>query len=162
MAAEDVLKVDKVKGEPGQIVEFGEVLVVGGEAVTLGAPTVAGSHGRGRGAGTGPRRENHRVQEAPPQELAAQDRPSPGIHATAHHRGPDRRQEAEQEARAKPKPSPKAKPAEGAAEEAAPKSRKTAGKAEKPKAKAKAGGKRTEKRQKEVMRRSDAFVTNPV
>jgi large subunit ribosomal protein L21 len=43
VAAEDVLKVDKVKGEPGEIVEFGEVLVVGGEAVTLGAPTVAGA-----------------------------------------------------------------------------------------------------------------------
>ena len=43
VAAEDVLKVDKVKGEPGEIVEFGEVLLVGGEAVTLGAPTVAGA-----------------------------------------------------------------------------------------------------------------------
>ena len=43
VAAEDVLKVDKVKGEPGQIVEFGEVLVVGGDSVTLGAPTVAGA-----------------------------------------------------------------------------------------------------------------------
>jgi len=43
VAAEDVLKVDKVKGEPGEIVEFGEVLVVGGESVTLGAPTVAGA-----------------------------------------------------------------------------------------------------------------------
>jgi large subunit ribosomal protein L21 len=43
VAAEDVLKVDKVKGEPGEIVEFGEVLVVGGDAVTLGAPTIAGA-----------------------------------------------------------------------------------------------------------------------
>jgi large subunit ribosomal protein L21 len=43
VAAEDVLKVGKVKGEPGEIVEFGEVLVVGGEAITLGAPTVAGA-----------------------------------------------------------------------------------------------------------------------
>ena len=43
VAAEDVLKVDKVKGEPAEIVEFGEVLVVGGESVTLGAPTVAGA-----------------------------------------------------------------------------------------------------------------------
>ena len=43
VAAEDVLKVGKVKGEPGEIVEFGEVLVVGGEGVTLGAPTVAGA-----------------------------------------------------------------------------------------------------------------------
>ncbi len=43
VAAEDVLKVDKVKGDPGDIVEFGEVLVVGGDNVTLGAPTVAGA-----------------------------------------------------------------------------------------------------------------------
>jgi len=43
VAAEDVLKVDKVKGEPGEIVEFGEVLLVGGDAVTLGAPMVAGA-----------------------------------------------------------------------------------------------------------------------
>jgi large subunit ribosomal protein L21 len=43
VAAEDVLKVDKVDGEPGEIVEFGEVLVVGGDNVTLGAPTVSGA-----------------------------------------------------------------------------------------------------------------------
>src|SRR3974390_1222349 len=43
VAADDVLQIDKVKGEPGQIVAFGEVLVVGGEAVTLGKPTVAGA-----------------------------------------------------------------------------------------------------------------------
>src|SRR5207248_4071301 len=43
VAAEDVLKVEKVAGEPGEIIQFGEVLVVGGDAVTLGAPTVAGA-----------------------------------------------------------------------------------------------------------------------
>jgi large subunit ribosomal protein L21 len=43
VAAEDVLKVDKIKGEPGEIVEFGEVLVVGGDSVTLGTPSVAGA-----------------------------------------------------------------------------------------------------------------------
>jgi len=43
VAADDVLKVDKIKGEPGEIVEFGEVLVVGGEAAAVGAPTVAGA-----------------------------------------------------------------------------------------------------------------------
>ena len=43
VAAEDVLKVDRVKGEPGEIVEFAEVLVVGGDSVTVGAPTVAGA-----------------------------------------------------------------------------------------------------------------------
>lgn len=43
VAAEDVLKVEKVAGEPGEIVEFGEVLVVGGDSVAVGTPTVAGA-----------------------------------------------------------------------------------------------------------------------
>jgi len=43
VAAEDKLKVEKVAGEPGEIIQFGDVLVVGGEAVTLGTPTVAGA-----------------------------------------------------------------------------------------------------------------------
>ncbi len=43
VAADDVVKVDKVEGEPGEIVEFGEVLVVGGENLALGAPTVTGA-----------------------------------------------------------------------------------------------------------------------
>ncbi|TMK04642.1 MAG: 50S ribosomal protein L21 [Alphaproteobacteria bacterium] len=43
VAAEDVIKVEKVKGSPGEIVQFGEVLVVGGDSVTLGQPTVAGA-----------------------------------------------------------------------------------------------------------------------
>ena len=43
VVADDVLKVEKVEGEPGQIVEFGEVLVVGGDSVSLGNPTVAGA-----------------------------------------------------------------------------------------------------------------------
>ena len=43
VAAEDMLKVDRLKGEPGEIVQFGEVLVVGGDSVTLGTPTIAGA-----------------------------------------------------------------------------------------------------------------------
>jgi large subunit ribosomal protein L21 len=43
VAAEDVIKVGKVKGEPGEILEFGEVLVVGGDSLSLGAPTVSGA-----------------------------------------------------------------------------------------------------------------------
>jgi large subunit ribosomal protein L21 len=43
VAAEDVLKVEKVKGDPGEIVQFGEVLLVGGDEVKVGAPTVAGA-----------------------------------------------------------------------------------------------------------------------
>jgi large subunit ribosomal protein L21 len=43
VAADDVIKVDKLSGEPGAIVQLGEVLVVGGDNVTLGTPTVAGA-----------------------------------------------------------------------------------------------------------------------
>src|SRR3954466_3219903 len=43
VAAEDKLKVEKVKGEPGEIVQFGEVLVVGGDDVKLGEPTILGA-----------------------------------------------------------------------------------------------------------------------
>ena len=43
VVAEDKLRVEKVAGEPGDIIQFGEVLVVGGDSVTLGNPTVAGA-----------------------------------------------------------------------------------------------------------------------
>ena len=43
VVAEDVIRVDRVNGNPGEIVEFGEVLVVGGDNLSLGAPTVAGA-----------------------------------------------------------------------------------------------------------------------
>jgi large subunit ribosomal protein L21 len=43
VAAEDVIKIDKVSGNPGEIVQFGEVLVVGGDNITLGQPTIAGA-----------------------------------------------------------------------------------------------------------------------
>lgn len=42
-AADDVLEVAKIEGEPGDIVEFGEVLLVGGDNVNLGKPSVAGA-----------------------------------------------------------------------------------------------------------------------
>jgi large subunit ribosomal protein L21 len=43
VAADQMISVDKIAGEPGELVEFGEVLVVGGETPTLGTPTVAGA-----------------------------------------------------------------------------------------------------------------------
>ncbi len=43
VAAEDVIRIDRVSGEPGQIVEFGEVLVLGGDTPTIGTPTIAGA-----------------------------------------------------------------------------------------------------------------------
>ena len=43
VAPEDVIRIDRVAAEPGQVVEFGEVLVVGGDTPTIGAPTVSGA-----------------------------------------------------------------------------------------------------------------------
>src|SRR5438477_11075136 len=43
VAAKDLLKVEKVAGELGQTIQFGEVLMVGGDTVTVGTPTVAGA-----------------------------------------------------------------------------------------------------------------------
>lgn len=43
VAADDLLQVEKVAGNPGDIIEFAEVLVVGGDTPTLGTPTVAGA-----------------------------------------------------------------------------------------------------------------------
>ena len=44
VAANDLLKVEKVVGNAGDIVEFNEVLMVGeGEGAVVGAPTVAGA-----------------------------------------------------------------------------------------------------------------------
>ena len=43
VAPEDVIRIDRVKGEPGEVVEFGEVLLLGGDTPQLGLPTVAGA-----------------------------------------------------------------------------------------------------------------------
>jgi large subunit ribosomal protein L21 len=53
---DELLQVARLKGEPGEIVQIGEVLAVGGETPLLGNPAVAGAsvaaevveHGRGR------------------------------------------------------------------------------------------------------------------
>lgn len=43
VAAEDVITIDKIAGEAGEIVSFAEVLMLGGDQVAVGAPTVAGA-----------------------------------------------------------------------------------------------------------------------
>ncbi len=43
VAAEDVIRIDRVDGKPGEVVSFGEVLVVGGDTPSIGAPTVSGA-----------------------------------------------------------------------------------------------------------------------
>ena len=43
VAPEDVIRIDRVAAEPGEVVEFGEVLVVGGDSPEIGAPLVSGA-----------------------------------------------------------------------------------------------------------------------
>jgi large subunit ribosomal protein L21 len=43
VAAEDVIRVDRVEKKPGEVVAFGEVLVVGGDTPLIGAPMVSGA-----------------------------------------------------------------------------------------------------------------------
>jgi large subunit ribosomal protein L21 len=43
VAAEDVIRIDRVSGEPGEVIEFGEVLLLGGDTPQIGAPTVSGA-----------------------------------------------------------------------------------------------------------------------
>ncbi len=162
VAAEDVLKVDKIKGEPGEIVEFGEVLVVGGDSVTLGAPTVAGATvaaevvDQGRGpkiiAFKKRRRKNSRRKRGHRQEftllriteiLTDGNKPSKTATPKAETR-PGRGREAAPEAEAS---AAAAETPEGAAES-------------KPKARGEKA--RRQGKDKEVIRSSDAFVTNTV
>src|SRR6202045_1639935 len=43
VAEQDLITVDKVSGQPGDAVRFGEVLLVGGENVMIGSPMVSGA-----------------------------------------------------------------------------------------------------------------------
>ena len=43
VAPEDIIRIDRVNGQPGEIVEFGEVLVIGGDVPQVGAPMIAGA-----------------------------------------------------------------------------------------------------------------------
>jgi large subunit ribosomal protein L21 len=43
VAEDQYLQIEKIKGEPGQIVQLSDVLLLGGEKPQLGAPMVAGA-----------------------------------------------------------------------------------------------------------------------
>ncbi len=133
VAAQDMLKVDRLKGEPGEIVQFGEVLLVGGDDVTLGKPTITGASvaaevlEQGRGpkiiAFKKRRRKNSRRKRGFRQEFTLvriteilTDGAAPTMTASVR--------------RAYVKPAPAAVPAEGDAE-AAPAKRKATPKAAK-------------------------------
>ena len=43
VVAEDVIRIDRVEAEPGKVIEFGEVLLLGGDTPQIGAPTISGA-----------------------------------------------------------------------------------------------------------------------
>ena len=43
VTAKDVITVGKLAGEPGDVVAFEDVLLIGGDTVVVGSPTVAGA-----------------------------------------------------------------------------------------------------------------------
>jgi large subunit ribosomal protein L21 len=43
VAADQLLRIEKIDGEPGEIVQLGDVLMLGGEPPQLGSPTIAGA-----------------------------------------------------------------------------------------------------------------------
>jgi large subunit ribosomal protein L21 len=125
VAAEDVLKVDKLAGELGQIIELPEVLVVGGDNVVIGDPTVSGAtvaaevveQGRGRKviAFKKRRRKNSRRKRGHRQDFTL-------IRITEILTdGKKPSKEAKPKAAPKPKAAAEAEPAEETAVEAKPK-----------------------------------------
>ena len=96
VAEDQVLKVEGVKGEPGTIVQIGDVIMLGGDTPQLGSPMVEGASVAAEILEPWPRRQGHRLQEAPPQELAAQARPPAGFRADPHLGNPDRGRQADQ------------------------------------------------------------------
>jgi large subunit ribosomal protein L21 len=135
VAADELIKVARVVGEPGDIVEFGEVLVVGGDNVQLGTPSVSGATVAG--------------------EVVAHDRGPKIIAFKKRRRKNSRRKRGyreeftlvriteiltdgkKPEKKAKPERAEAAAPAEGEASTAPKKAKPAAKKAEKPAAKAK-------------------------
>jgi large subunit ribosomal protein L21 len=142
VAAEDIIRVDRVSGQPGEIVEFGEVLVLGGDTPQLGSPTIAGAtvagevlqHTRGDKviAFKKRRRQNSRRKRGFRHEFSV-------IRITEILTGGAK---PSKEVKPRPKREPKPKvEAKGEASEAAP-AKKTKKPAAKPRSKAAAKGKK--------------------
>jgi len=147
VAADDLLKVEKIKGEPGEIIQFGEVLVVGGDTPTLGAPTVAGASvaaevvEQGRGAKIiafkKRRRKNSRRKRGHRQEFTL-------VRITeilTDGASPTKTARPKAERKPKPAEAPEAAEAEDEAAESAPQAKAKS----KPKSKAKAPAKKPAK-----------------
>ena len=115
VAEYQVIKIERIKAEPGTIVQLGDVLMLGGDTPQLGAPTIAGASvaaeviDQGRGAKViafkKRRRKNSRRKRGHRQEftlLRVTEILTEGAKPT---KGP------------RPKPEPKAKPKPTADEE---------------------------------------------
>jgi large subunit ribosomal protein L21 len=136
---DQVLKVEGVQGEPGTIVQLGDVIMLGGDKPQIGSPMISGAsvaaeildHVRGAKviAFKKRRRKNSRRKRGHRQDFVLIRISEILMDGAKPTKGP------------KPKPEPKAKPAEteGAEGEEKPKAKKAAKKpAKKPAAKAKA------------------------
>jgi large subunit ribosomal protein L21 len=140
VAEDQVLKVEGVKGEPGTIVQLGDVIMLGGDSPEMGSPTIEGASvaaeiiGHGRGpkviAFKKRRRKNSRRKRGHRQDFVLIRISEILTKGAKPSKGP------------KPKPEPKAKPATDEDGDDAPKAKKkpTKGKA-KPAAKAKSAAK---------------------
>jgi large subunit ribosomal protein L21 len=140
VAEDQVLKVEGVKGEPGTIVQLGDVIMLGGDTPQLGSPMVAGAsvaaeiieHGRGPKviAFKKRRRKNSRRKRGHRQDFVLIRISEILTEGAKPTKGP------------KPKPEPKAKPATDEGDQGGedkPKAKKKP--AKKPAAKAKAKAK---------------------
>jgi large subunit ribosomal protein L21 len=144
VAEDQLVQIERIKGELGQIVQLHEVLMLGGETPQVGAPMVAGASvaaevvEQGRGpkviAFKKRRRKNSRRKRGHRQEftlLRITEILTDGKKPTKE---------------ARPRPAPKPKPEPGSEGEAKPKAAKS--KATKKSAKPKAGGKEKSKAKK--------------
>jgi len=139
VAEDQTLQIEKIKGEPGEIVQLGDVLMLGGDAPQFGSPTVAGASvaaevlSQGRGAKViafkKRRRKNSRRKRGHRQEFTLIRITEILTEGAKPSKGP------------KPKPEAKAKPA-AAAEDGESKPRR------KPARKPKAGAKEKSKGKK--------------
>ena len=80
------LRVERLPGNPGDAVNFDQVLLVGGDAPQIGRPLVSGAIGQRRNPRPGSGEKDHRLQASPPQELPAQAGPSSALHRAEDHR----------------------------------------------------------------------------
>ena len=144
VAEDQVLKVEGVKGEPGTIVQLGDVIMLGGDTPQLGSPMIEGasvaaeiiSHGRGPKviAFKKRRRKNSRRKRGHRQDFVLIRIPEILTEGAKPTKGP------------KPKPEAKAKPATDEGSEDKPKAKKKA--AKKPAAKAKPAAKKAKGKKK--------------